>query len=59
VTVQRVRLARKTQGAPDIFSFELVAVDGVALPSFPAGSHIEVGLDGGLTRRRCVVKPEP
>ena len=46
-----VRVARKAQEATDICTFELVAVDGVALPSFSAGSHVDVHLPGGLTRQ--------
>ena len=45
-----VRVARKAQEATDICSLELVATDGSALPSFTAGSHIDVHLPGGLTR---------
>ena len=39
-----VRLARKRPEAADIMSFELVAVDGGALPAFEAGAHIDVHL---------------
>src|SRR3990167_945943 len=46
-----VRVARKAVEATDICTFELVAVDGVALPSFSAGSHVDVHLPGGLTRQ--------
>lgn len=45
-----VRIARKRIEAVDICSFELVDVDGGALPLFTAGSHIEVHLEGGLIR---------
>ena len=45
-----VRVARKSQEALDICSFELVATDGTALPGFSAGSHVDVHLPGGLTR---------
>lgn len=51
MTARRVRIARKTREALDICSFELVAVDGGALPPFTAGSHIDVHLDGGLVRQ--------
>ena len=51
----RVRVTRKTVEAQDICSFELANVDGTPLPSFSAGSHIDVHLDahgpGGLTRQ--------
>jgi len=46
-----VRVARKAVEATDICTFELVAVDGAALPSFSAGSHVDVYLPGGLTRQ--------
>ena len=46
-----VRVARKTVEAVDICSFELVAADGSALPSFSAGSHVDVQVPGGLTRQ--------
>jgi vanillate O-demethylase ferredoxin subunit len=46
-----VRIARKTREARDVCSFELVAVDGGALPPFTAGAHIDVHLDSGLVRQ--------
>ncbi len=46
-----VRVARITQEAVDIRSFELVSTDGAALPGFSAGSHLDVQLPGGLTRQ--------
>nr|WP_315426055.1 PDR/VanB family oxidoreductase [uncultured Albidiferax sp.] len=46
-----VRVARKSQEALDICSYELVATDGAALPGFSAGSHVDVHLPGGLTRQ--------
>ena len=46
-----VRVARKAQAATDICTFELVEVDGAALPSFSAGSHVDVHLPDGLTRQ--------
>lgn len=46
-----VRVARKAQEATDICTFELVEVDGSALPSFSAGSHVDVHLPDGLTRQ--------
>lgn len=47
----RVRVAAKTQEAQDICTFDLVAVDGVALPAFTAGSHIDVHVPGGILRQ--------
>ncbi|SFV11577.1 PDR/VanB family oxidoreductase [Pseudoduganella namucuonensis] len=37
--------------ADGICSFELAAADGVALPPFEPGAHIDVHLDGGLVRQ--------
>jgi len=47
----RVRVARKEALALDVALFELVHADGERLPSFSAGSHIEVSLPGGLARQ--------
>ncbi len=47
----QVRVARKAQEALDIVTLELVATDGRALPSFSAGSHVDVVLPGGITRQ--------
>lgn len=46
-----VRVARIRDEAVDIRSFELVSVDGNALPGFSAGSHLDVQVPGGLTRQ--------
>jgi len=46
-----VRVARKAVEAQDICTFELVAVQGGALPAFSAGSHVDVQLPGGITRQ--------
>lgn len=46
-----VRVASKALEAEDIVTLELVAHDGRALPSFSAGSHIDVQLPGGITRQ--------
>jgi len=47
----RVKIAKKKQEAIDICSFELVHVDGAALPAFAAGSHIDVHTPGGPVRQ--------
>ena len=47
----RVRVARKAVEAEGICSFELVSADGVPLPAFSAGSHVDVQLPGGPTRQ--------
>jgi vanillate O-demethylase ferredoxin subunit len=46
-----VRVARKTREAEAICSYELVPVDGAALPPFAAGAHIDVHLPNGLVRQ--------
>lgn len=46
-----VRVARKAHEATDIQTFELVATDGSALPSFSAGAHIDVHLPNGVVRQ--------
>lgn len=46
-----VRVARKSLEAVDICSYELVTVDGKDLPTFSAGSHIDVLLPNGITRQ--------
>ncbi len=47
----QVRVARKAQEALDIVTLELVASDSRALPAFSAGSHVDVQLQGGITRQ--------
>jgi ferredoxin-NADP reductase len=46
-----VRVARKTNEARGICSFELVAVSGRRLPRFSAGAHIDVHVREGLVRQ--------
>lgn len=41
-----VRVARKAVAALDVCTFELVSLDGSALPSFSAGAHVEVDIAG-------------
>ena len=47
----QVKVLRKTQEAEGIASYELLRVDGRALPAFSAGSHIDVHVPGGLIRQ--------
>ena len=47
----QVRVASKTVEAVDICSFELVEANGRPLPSFSAGSHIDVTVGDGVTRQ--------
>ena len=46
-----VKVVRKSREAEDIESFELARADGAPLPSFGAGSHIDVQVPGGLVRQ--------
>ena len=46
-----VRVARKTKEAEDVASFELVGVDGISLPPFSAGAHIDVQVHGSMVRQ--------
>ncbi|MBG9387365.1 PDR/VanB family oxidoreductase [Caenimonas aquaedulcis] len=46
-----VKVLRKRREAEGIASFELERADGAPLPSFSAGSHIDVQVPGGLTRQ--------
>ena len=46
-----VRVTRKAVEAEDICTFELTSADGTPLPSFSAGSHVDVQVPGGLTRQ--------
>ncbi|MCI3207360.1 MULTISPECIES: PDR/VanB family oxidoreductase [Pandoraea] len=47
----KVRLANKRDVATDICEFELVSVDGSALPAFTAGAHIDVHVADGCVRQ--------
>lgn len=47
----KVRIARKALAARDIVTLELEALDGSSLPSFSAGSHIDVEVRPGLLRQ--------
>ncbi|AXF22859.1 oxidoreductase [Burkholderia pyrrocinia] len=47
----QVRVAGRRDEAADICSFELVHADGLPLPPFSAGSHIDVSVPGGPTRQ--------
>lgn len=47
----RVRLKSISYEAQDVLLFELTPLDGLTLPSFSAGSHIDVHLPNGLTRQ--------
>jgi vanillate O-demethylase ferredoxin subunit len=46
-----VKISRKWEEAEGICAYELTAGNGVALPPFSAGSHIDVHLPGGFIRQ--------
>lgn len=46
-----LKVIHKAQEAVDICTFDLVSPDGHSLPSFTAGSHIDVHLPNGLIRQ--------
>lgn len=52
-----VKVLRKKQEAQDIASFELARVDGLPLPRFTAGAHIDVQVPGGLLRQYSLCNP--
>lgn len=47
----KVRIAAKTVEAQDVCAFDLVHPDGLPLPEFAAGAHIDVHLPNGLVRQ--------
>ncbi|MFZ6776250.1 PDR/VanB family oxidoreductase [Undibacterium sp. Ji83W] len=53
----QVRVERKHVEAEDICSYELVRADGAQLPSFTAGSHIDVHIGTGLVRQYSLCNP--
>ncbi len=53
----QVRVVSKVVEAEDIASFELAGLDGAALPSFSAGSHIDVHVRSGLIRQYSLCNP--
>ena len=46
-----VRIAAKTAEAQDVCAFDLVHPDGLPLPAFTAGAHVDVHLPNGLIRQ--------
>ena len=53
----RVRVARRVPVALDVVAFDLVAVDGAALPPFRAGAHVDVLTPCGVTRQYSLCNP--
>ena len=52
-----VHVAHKTIEAEGVCGFELVAVDGGALPHFDAGAHLDVHVPGDLVRQYSLCNP--
>ena len=50
-TLHSVIVAKKTNEAHNMVSFELVDPNGAELPAFSAGSHIDVTIPGGFVRQ--------
>jgi len=50
-TLRPLIVAKKTDEAHNMVSFELVDPNGAELPAFSAGSHIDVTIPGGLVRQ--------
>lgn len=46
-----VRVTRICREALDVKSFELAPADGSEIPAFTPGAHIDVRIDGGITRQ--------
>lgn len=53
LTVRVARIARET---PDILSFELTHPQGLPLPGYAAGAHIDVHLPGGFVRQYSLAR---
>ncbi|MBM3597654.1 MAG: oxidoreductase [Alphaproteobacteria bacterium] len=53
----QVRVRQVTWEAEDISSFEFVSPKGDELPSFSAGSHVDVHLPGGMVRQYSLCNP--
>lgn len=49
-TTIRLRVARKVAETADICRFELLPIEGEALPAFSAGAHLVVHTPGGMMR---------
>ncbi|MFO1337770.1 MAG: PDR/VanB family oxidoreductase [Burkholderiaceae bacterium] len=55
----QVRVAAKTPVAASVCRFDLVSLDGSALPAFSAGAHVDVhlGNDGAVVRQYSLCNP--
>ena len=53
----KVRVALKRNEADGICSLELLPLEGVVLPAFKAGAHIDVHLGNGLVRQYSLCNP--
>lgn len=52
-----LRLVERRQETPSVVVFELEDVRGKPLPPFSAGAHIDIRLEGGLTRQYSLCNP--
>ncbi|CAB3745540.1 Phthalate 4,5-dioxygenase oxygenase reductase subunit [Paraburkholderia sediminicola] len=52
-SIERIEVvvSRKVKEADDIFVYDLQHAEGLALPAFSAGSHVDVHLPNGITRQ--------
>lgn len=50
-TLRTVRLRAIAYAAPDVMSFEFVPVDGLALPDYGPGAHLDLHLPDGQVRQ--------
>ncbi|SCB26786.1 PDR/VanB family oxidoreductase [Cupriavidus alkaliphilus] len=55
--VMEVRVARRTEEAEGIVSFELAHACGADLPPFQPGAHIDVHIPGGYVRQYSLCNP--
>lgn len=53
----RLRLVERRQETPSITVFEFEDAQGRSLPPFSAGAHIDIRLEGGLTRQYSLCNP--
>lgn len=53
----KLRLVERRKEAPTVAVFEFENARGRSLPPFSAGAHIDIRLDGGLTRQYSLCNP--
>jgi vanillate O-demethylase ferredoxin subunit len=57
-SMRPVTVAKRTDEAYNMVSFELVDPTGAELPAFSAGSHIDVGMPNGLVRQYSLLNSQ-